>query len=158
MRSQARLRLHSRGQVLIAPEGRATLPEDAKTMQSRQCVGLRLAISLGFASLAALKLQSGHSPDYAISAITYWLAVSLECGVAVSCWVLPLMTLGGVVTGLTAAAILVGFLIEGPCGCLGDAFESERAAALAVAGLGGLLGVACLSRGAKVTGESVDGN
>lgn len=38
MRSQARLRLHSRGQVLIAPEGRATpwYPETWPTLVWRE--------------------------------------------------------------------------------------------------------------------------
>ncbi len=111
-------------------------------------LSLRLAISGGCVTLACLKIHGGHSHDYAISALTYWFAVLVECLLAVTCWLLPIGVLGAIVVGLAASALLVGLLLDGPCGCLGGAFERERAATMAVAGLAGLLGVASLKRGA----------
>lgn len=117
-----------------------------KVMQSGS-LRLRLAISAGCATLACLKILGGHSPDYAISELAYWFAVSVECVLAVSCWLLPIEVLGAIVIGLAGSALLVGLLLDGPCGCLGGAFERERAATMAVAGLAGLLGLASLSHG-----------
>lgn len=110
---------------------------------SRQTI-LRVAISAGCATLAVLKIRSGYSENYAISAATYWFAVLLECGVAMLSWVLRLATLGGIVIGLSAAAIVVGLFLDGRCGCLGGAYEHEKAVGMMLAGVAGLLGVACL--------------